>query len=215
MNRWPLVLPHPTARRILERRASALVSTGRVQADAYCVHDSLTIRRNERLRTAGRFEEQQDPEVCAIDVTEVAFTTLLELDYPTLRACGFKTQRDFYDEWISRRRGLDPRQEIYTVRFRLIDPPRFLHRRTFSGYTSNPAMGMLGEPEALSPDELRHLAAGARARHERERRVELCLERARSISLRIRAAAREGRPDEVLALRTDLEHLAEAMAPTL
>ena len=213
VNHWPLVLPHSDVRRILERHATALVATSRPKRGGYIVQDALTVRRNERMRRSGRSDQQQDPDVFAVEVTESAPRALSDVDYSMVRACGFKTQRDFFDDWLERRRAIDPHQDVFVVRFRLVDQPRFLHHKIHRGYTTNPGAAARGEPEALSADELNQLASRNRARLERERRDELCRQQARSISLRLRHAAKEGRPDEVLALRSELERLAARMSP--
>ena len=211
MNSFPLVLPHADIRRILERHASRLVSTARARRGAYTIQDAITVRRNERLRKDGRPEEQQDPDICAIQITEVMPIALVDVDFRTVRACGFKTQRDFYDDWLERRRAIDPRQGVWSVAFHLVEQPRFLHRRTFGGYTTDPSMAMFGEPEALGAEDLKLLAGDARIRLERERQEELCRQQVRSISLRLRAATKDRRPDEVLALKLELDRLADRM----
>lgn len=211
VNRFPLVLAHSQIRRMLERRPSALVSTTRPRLGGYVVQDALTVRRNERFRRANRSDQQLSPDICAISITAVDWLTLGGLDYPTIHACGFRTQRDFYDDWLRRRQSIDVCQDVCVARFHFIEQPRFLHYKTFGGYTTDPALSMPGEPEALSADDLQRLSAGSRARYEREHRDRLHLERARSISLRVREATRAGRPEELLALRAELERLADAM----
>jgi hypothetical protein len=209
VNRWPLVLSHADVRRILQRHASSLVLTVRPKLGAYVVQDALTVRRNERLRKAGRGSEQQDPDVFTIEITDVAPMWLRDLDYAIVRAAGWQTQRDFFDDWLGRKGHIDPDQDVYVARFRPAERPRFLHRRTFSGYTFEPALAMHGEPEALSAEQLRDLSS--RQAVDRERRRELCRQRAQSIALRVRHAQREGKTDEVLALRDELERLAYEM----
>jgi hypothetical protein len=209
MNRYPLVLPHADVRRILERHATRLVVTARAHRGAYTVQDAFTVRRNERLRKAGRLEEQSDPDVCALQITDVEPIALADVDYRTVRQCGFKTQRDFFDDWLARRRHIDPAQDVWSVGFQIIEQPRFLHKRTFAGYTSDPSLAMFGEPEALGAEDLRHLAGSARARLERERHEELRRQRARNLTVRYREALRLGRDDEARALGVEMTQLAE------
>ena len=211
MNRFPLVLPHSQIRRMLERHPSRFVSTTHRHRGSHTVQDALTVRRNERFRNAGRDDQQTSPDAFAITITAADLERLGGLDYLTIHACGFRTQRDFYDDWLRRRHAIDVHQDVYVVRFHFIEQSRFLHRKTFGGYTADPALSMPGEPEALSADDLERLGAGAWARYECEHRDEICLERARSISLRVREAARAGDYEEVLALRAELERLAAAM----
>lgn len=211
MNRFPLVLAHSQIRRMLERSTSRLVTPTRPHLGGYVVQDALTVRRNERKRKSGRADEQLTPDVCAITITAVDWSRLGDLDYRTIHSAGFRTQRDFYDDWFRRRQWIDVGQDVYVSSFHFIEPSRFLHYKTFGGYTTDPALSLPGEPEALSADDLQRLSAGARARYEREHRERIHLERARSISLRVREAARAGRPEELLALRGELERLADAM----
>jgi hypothetical protein len=207
MNNWPLVLPHAHVARILKHNASRLIVTSRIRTGSYDVQDALTVRRNDRKRKAGRFSEQEHPSVFAIKITDICEFALVELDLGIVRAAGFRTQRDFYDDWLERRRWICPDEPVRVCAFVFEAPERYLHRRVHRGYTTNPADGAKGECAALSASELRDLSAGAAKRLERERRQETMTQRARSLQIRLKDALKRQEVEEARRLSLELADL--------
>lgn len=193
-----LVLPHPDAVRVL--KASTLILTRQVEFDVYEIHDGLTVRRNTRLRRDGRFDEQADPLVATIRFEQITETTLIGLDLKTIRSAGWKTQRDFYDDWLDRRHHIDPDEVVRACRFVHTEADRFLDRRLHRAYTTDPARAVIGERvegavRAVDRVEQERMSREARGRDElirQARRAELPLEeRIRDLSLRALKGSRE------------------------
>jgi len=67
-----------------------------------------------------------------------------------------------------------------------LDEPRFLDRRPHRSYTSNPALAMRNEPEAISEEAQERYSSEARRRFEQSRAVELALRGAKTRSARLR-----------------------------
>lgn len=171
MSTWPLILPHADITRVVNRNASRLISTRTLKRGAYQLQDAHIVDRNARYRKDGRWDLHYDPGVVTVEISEVASTTLMALDLGVVRAAGFKTQRDFYDDWLERRGWVDPDLEIRVYRFSLTEPVRMLHRNVHRGYTTNTADAARDEPSALSVSELRRYADTARWRDDQERRA--------------------------------------------
>jgi excisionase family DNA binding protein len=188
---WPLVLPHQQIGRILNRRADRLIVTCHVRLGGYDVQDALTLRRNERRRRAGRISELEDPTVFAIEIIHIDETALADLDLRTVRGAGYETQRDFYDDWLRRRRHIDPGQPVRVCAFAFQARERYLHQRIHRGYTENPAHAAPGEAAALSVGELAGLARDAARRLDRIRREDARRRRVRSLNVRLREAILE------------------------
>ncbi len=168
---FPITVPHDQVGRILRKHASVLILTRRLRRERrYEIHDSLTVRRNARHRRAGRPDLQSDPRVLAIDVLAVEETTLFGLDLVTVRAAGFPTQRDFYDDWLRRRRRLELDLPVFVHTFLIAEEPRFLAARIHRGYTSDPEHAVLGEGEALGAAEQQEISRAAFERDDRIRR---------------------------------------------
>lgn len=209
MNHFPLVLPHAQVRRILDRKANRLIVTRQIKQGTYDVQDALAARRLDRYLKGPRMgEPPPSASVFAITVTEVWETTLTGLDFATIRAAGFKTQRDFYDEWIEWRRHIDPDELVRVCAFGFTDPGRFLHAKVHRGYTTNPAESARGEPQALSSGELKELAGDAARRFDRQRREEIRRRQARSLAQRLKLATAKGDSREMRALSREIDRLA-------
>jgi hypothetical protein len=190
METWPLVLPHQQIKRMLDRHADQLILTARVRPGSYQIQDALIQRQNDRRRRAGRHAEQADPTVLRIRIIDVSELRLIDVDLGIVRRAGYKTQRDFYQDWLERRRHIDPDTPVRVCKFTHEAGERYLHQRVHRGYTDEPAQGARGEPAALSAAELAGLARGAARRLEQQRAAELAHQRARSIGIRIKEAAR-------------------------
>lgn len=184
MNPWPLILPHADAQRVA-RGASCLVLTCAAKPGPRTVQDALAVARNTRYVAAGRRDMQESPDVAEIEVIAVMELMLMELTLAIVRASGFKTQRDFFDDWYQRRRWIDPAQLVRVCEIRRIEPVRMLHRRVHRGYTTDPRLAAHGEPSALSAADLARYADTARWRDDLERRR---VAHDRRISRRRRAA---------------------------
>lgn len=170
MTGWPLLLPHDTIRRILNHNTRLLIHTRHLKPGEYQVQDEGLEQRNRQHRQEGRDDLQSDPNVVSIVITHVQRTTLLDIDLAMARAAGYRTQRDFYDAWLERRRVIIPGLEVLVHAFRLAETPRYLHERVHRGYTSDPARAARGEPEALDAMDLRRYADTARWRDDQIRR---------------------------------------------
>jgi hypothetical protein len=204
---WPLVLPHQQIGRILNRRADRLVLTAHVRPGGYDVQDALALRRNERRRRAGRISELEDPIVFAIEIVHIHETTLLDLDLRTVCGAGYKTQRDFYDDWLRRRRHINPAQPVRVCHFNFRARERYLHRWVHRGYTTNPADAASFEPAALSAVELAELARDAARRLDRIRREDARRRRVRSLNVRLREAILEHDAAAEGAIRLEIRDL--------
>jgi hypothetical protein len=218
VNPWPIILPHAQIARMLARRTSRLILTARLRPGTYHVHDALSVRQNERRRRAGRFTEQQDPTIFAITITGIRELALVDLDLVTVRAAGYRTQRDFYDDWLRRRHHLDPRETARVCAFAFEAPERYLHQRAHRGYTENPLQAARGEPAALSAAELADLSAGARRRHQQHQREDARRQHARSLAARIKLAVLDHDGEAAEAIRqeiADLFHHSRADGPTI
>ena len=73
------------------------------------------------------------------------------------------------------------------------DPPRLLDKRAGRSYTSNPAMAMFREPEAVDEETQQRYSDEARRRFADSRADELFLRDARSRSVRLRNVQNEVR----------------------
>lgn len=209
---WPLQLPHQAANRIL--RSTKLVLTASIKPGLYDVQDALTARRNQRRRNAGHYEDQADPTVATIHITEVDEILIIALTLQVVRACGFKTQRDFYDDWLTRRRTIDPDLPVLVCSFQHEQRDRYLHQNVGRGYTTRPGQAVIENHEegavvALSAQELKQIAGANHRRYERERRDEITRQRARSIHARLKTAVHAEDAREVRALRDELDRLAD------
>lgn len=89
---------------------------------------------------------------------------------------------------------------------------RYLSRSVARGYTTKPEEAIPDEgATALSRGDLKHMAGANQRRFEREQRDELVLRQARSISTKLRDAARVGDAERVRKLRRELSDLARRM----
>jgi hypothetical protein len=207
---WPLVLRHADVQRAVNRRAGRLILTGSVKRGICELQDALIVRRNERYRKNGRSDLQQDPTVATIAITEIDQLRLVDVDLGIIRAAGFKTQRDFYDDWLQRRSFIDLELEVRVCRFSMAEPVRLLHRRAHRGYTSDPRLAAQGEPEALSREDLSKLSNAATQRYEREHAQEIARRQANSIRARRRDAERRGEWRQAIKLTEQLADLEKA-----
>jgi hypothetical protein len=128
----------------------------------------------------------------------------------------------FIDDWTARYGEWDDDRPVWVLEFRpySIARPRMLHRDSSRLYTSNPAMGMAGEPEAVDEQwqeavtaqaKERALWAAKRSEADRallstEERVRLAqdIAKRRRVGLRdelrtLRAMERQGRPKDQIA----------------
>lgn len=80
--------------------------------------------------------------------------------------------------------------EQMKVRLADVDAPVLLARKSQYGYTSDPALAMFAEPEAVAPADLERLSRRAADRYAREHAEELAQRRARSIGTQVKEAAR-------------------------
>ena len=86
------------------------------------------------------------------------------------------------------------------------DPPRLLDKRAGRNYTSNPAMAMFREPEAVDEETQQRYSDEARRRFADSRAAELFTREARSRSVRLRNAQNEAR-----RLSVDVAHELRAI----
>jgi hypothetical protein len=99
-----------------------------------------------------------------------------------------------------------------------LDQPRYLDRRAGRNYTSNPALAMRGEPEAVSEDVQQQISAAARLRFEEERQDELFRRDARSRTAKVRDLQNEVRrlgvdgARELRAIDAQLEQLGRKVS---
>ena len=116
--------------------------------------------------------------------------------------------------------GLDHRRTICRVeilditagglRVRLArhyEPIRLLAARSQYGYVDNPAQALRDEPEAISPQDLNHLAQQADARFMAQRAEQVAAQQARSLGIRVKEAAGRGDIVECKALGAQLAAL--------
>lgn len=198
-----LTLPHEAAKRLFS--SSLLIVARDVKVGSYEVHDALVARRNRR-RT-----ERSEAKIATIHVSDVQAVALMDLDLRRVRAAGFKTQRDFYEDWLERHGLIESALQVSVCRFAFEEQPRMLHAKLHRGYTTNPAEAARDEPSALSSSELKLLTGRARARFEREQRQELLRRQVRALNARIRDAARRGDVEAFRVAERDLARL-RAMA---
>ena len=98
------------------------------------------------------------------------------------------------------------------------DPPRLLDKRAGRNYTSNPAMAMFREPEAVDEETQQRYSDEARRRFADSRADELFLRDARSRSVKLRNLCNESRRlgvdarRELGAIDTQLELLGRKVA---
>lgn len=208
MTGYPLVLRHEDIKRVLNRNASRLILTGTVRPGAHHLQDAQIVRKNERHRKNGRHDLQQDPTVRHITITHVDTIPLIVVDLTIVLAAGFKTQRDFYDDWLARRHTIDPDLPVHVVHFSPAEPVRLLHRRLHRGYTTDPRQAAPGEPEALSAIDLKKYADTAAWRYEQQHRDEMARRQAESLKLRRRQAEARGDYEEAVLLTQELADLA-------
>ena len=128
-------------------------------------------RRNQHATRTNQPERWQDPVVMAVEITQTVQAALADLDYPTIRATGFRTQRDFYDDWMARHHTIDPDRQVWVCWFTVIEDAWYLHHATDGGLTRDPSKAMKGEGQAVSPTELKLLGARAERKHETEKRA--------------------------------------------
>lgn len=209
MSAWPLEIPHADAQRVL-KGASVLIVTRSVKPGAYELQDALIVRRNARYRRDGRHDLQASPDVASIVVKTVDEMRLMDLDLAIVRAAGFKTQRDFYDDWYQRRGWIDGETLVRVCRVRIVEPVRMLHQRVHRGYTTDPTRAARDEPSALSASELRELAGAAHRRYEREHAAEIQRRELVSLMARWRQAAKAGNYAEAIRLSRQLARLRDA-----
>jgi len=203
-SRWQIVLPHPSIRRILERKPTTLLLSRRASAGTYEIHDALTVRRNKDHCANGRPDRQSNPLVFEIEISAIETKPLADLDLATIRSAGYKTSDELRQEWHGR--PLKPTLLIHVCSFRIIEA-RYLHKQIDRGYTTDPAQAVQDEPQALSAHELNQLATVAAARRANERRDEITQQRMRSLAIRLKEAARRGDLKAAAAIRRDLEQL--------
>jgi hypothetical protein len=170
MSGWPLVLRHADITRIVNRNATRLIVTRNVKPGVYTIHDQHVVRRNDRYKKQGRWDLQHDPSVVAINVESVERLPLGDLTLGIVRSAGYRTQREFYDDWYQTKRHLDPETQVRVARFMLVEAVRMLHRNVARGYTTNTRDAVRDEPSALSESELKRYADTARWRDDQERR---------------------------------------------
>ena len=92
------------------------------------------------------------------------------------------------------------------------EPIRLLAARSQYGYVDNPAQALRDEPEAISPQDLNHLASQAHARYAQQRADELAAQQARSLGIRVKEAAGRGDLIECKALGAQLAALSAGTA---
>jgi len=164
---WPLTLPHATINRILNRGATTLIQTAAsTRRGDYQIQDALVVRRNQQHAQNGRRDLEQDPTILTIRIYSIRQLALIDLDYKTLRTAGYICQRDFYDEWLQRRRHILPDTPIRVCAFTPVETMRLLHARVHRGYTTNPNHAIPGEGEALTATDLEKLTKTAREKDE-------------------------------------------------
>jgi hypothetical protein len=174
-----LVLRHADITRIVNRNATRLIVTRSIKVGVYELHDQHVVRRNERYKKQGRWDLQYDPAVVSINVEAVERIRLGDLTLGVVRAAGYRTQREFYDDWLATKRWIDPDAQVRVARFMLVEAVRMLHRNVARGYTTNPREAVRDEPSALSESELKRYADTARWRDDQERREAAHLARLR------------------------------------
>jgi hypothetical protein len=184
---FPLALSHAHCRRILDRRATALILARRLSKTTVEVHDAKVLRRNAAHRRRGHPDLQDDPLVLTIAVDSVEAVELDELAFQQVLAAGFRTTDEFREDWLARRLGDD----VFVHAFRVVDDVRLLHARVHRGYTSDPAHAAFGEPEALSALDLQTLAR-REARRMEEAAAQAMRAQRRSIATRLKSAALRG-----------------------
>ena len=189
---FPIVLPHDQIARILYRKSSLLVMTRKFEPGTYDVHNALTVRQNARHRKQGRLDLTRDPAAFPLDIAYVEKRLLLDLDLSTIRRTGHKTLEDFFDDWLSRRRRIDPALEVFLHFFTIAEDARWLHAKSYGGYTSDPAAGLRGERQSLSRDEQARVSHDAFERDDKTRRERVQADRASVLAemVKLRESAR-------------------------
>jgi hypothetical protein len=162
MTGYPLVLRHADITRIVNRNATRLIVTRTIKPGIYTIHDQHVVRRNDRYKKQGRWDLQHDPSVVAINVETVERLRLGDLTLGIVRGAGYRTQREFYDDWYETHRTIDPESQVRVARFMLVEAVRMLHRNVARGYTTNTRDAVRDEPSALSESELKRYADTAR-----------------------------------------------------
>ena len=198
MSGWPLVLRHADITRIVNRNATRLIVTRSIKTGVYELHDQHIVRRNERYKKQGRWDLQYDPSVVSINVEAVERLRLGDLTLGVVRGAGYRTQREFFDDWLSARRHIDPDAQVRVARFMLVEAVRMLHRNVARGYTTNPREAVRDEPSALSESELKRYADTARWKdlvRKREERED------KQLSARVSDLERRGREGDAEAQR--------------
>lgn len=182
-------LPYREIRRLISTRASALIVTRELKPEIYALEDC-----------------KHGDEIACVRVCGVRRIALGEVDYPTVRSNGYKTQRDFYDAWYQRHDIIRPRRPVTVAVFVLVEDARWLHKRVHRGYTRNPALATSDHAQALDEADLERYANDAALRRERERREELRRARARSLGIRIKQALLAADHAEVDRLIAEIAH---------
>jgi hypothetical protein len=179
MSGYPLILRHADITRVVNRNATRLILTRNIKPGVYELQDQHIVKRNDRYKKQGRWDLQYDPSVVSINVENVERLRLGDLTLGIVRGAGYRTQRDFYDDWFATRRSIDPDAQVRVARFMLVEAVRMLHRNVARGYTTNPREAVRDEPSALSESELKRYADTARWRDDQERREAAHLARLR------------------------------------
>lgn len=206
MSQFPLTLRHHDIRRLVERKAQCLVLSRRLALGAVAINDARVEHRNNQARRQNRPDLQQDSHVMTVEIDDRREMRLMDLTLGIVMSAGFKTQRDFFDDWLQRRRWIDCELQVFVHSFHLVSDARYLHVRVHRGYASSPSLAVKGEPEALSKDELEELSR--RARWRREQNEEFQRQARRSIGLRAKDAAVRGDVRTFGALAGELAALA-------
>lgn len=208
MSQFPLTLRHHDIRRLVEHKAHCLVLSRRLALGAVAINDARVEHRNNQARRQNRPDLQQDSHVMTVEIDDRREMRLMDLTLGIVMAAGFKTQRDFFDEWLQRRRWIDCELQVFVYSFHLVSDARYLHVRVHRGYTSYPSLAARGEPEALSKDELEELSRRARQRQEQDEAFQR--QARRSIGLRAKDAAVRGDLKTFGALSAELAALCAA-----
>lgn len=194
--RYPLVLPHPQIRRMLDSRPPLMILARDLDEDLYEVHDELVIRKNAKNKRRGRSDLQDDPTMFVIEITDVIERPLVDLggaddpaqDLLTVNRAGFKTVEDFYREWLGRRRELVAGLQVKLYAYQIQADALYLHKRPHRGYTRNPAHAVPDEPQVVDREDLDRFAADAHDRYATEHADELAKREAKSLANQLREA---------------------------
>lgn len=192
---FPIPLPPAHIRRILDRGATCLILTRQVQNRRYIIEDASVNRRNTQHARLGRRDLSTDPEAFIIEILGILTLPLSMLGYNACRDAGYRSQREFFDEWYARHGWIDPDQTVNVCHFQIVEDTRYLG--STRDYTRNQHDSIDPEAPALDKADLERYAGAARQRHEqRQQRILLSTplhERVRILEQRARDGEQEAR----------------------